>query len=105
MNIPLVLIVLSSTLGAAFISAFTILIFFFPIETKKILGARIRGIVPRRMNEIMSATVKSGLEHIDFKNLVKKKFINNSAFELLLPEIDQHVDDFLRHRLVKKCPS
>ena len=104
MNLSLVLIIFLSTTSGLLIGYLAILMLVYPIKPHKILGIQFQGVLPRRISEITAGIAEVVITHVDVKKEIRKKFINNAQFEKMIPEIEVHIDDFLRHRLGKKMP-
>ena len=104
MNAWLLLIPVLSTFGGWLISRIAIGMLLYPVQPKKIAGITIQGIFPKRRAEMTEVMVEIIIEKLFSQKEIEQKIINEHQFENLLPQIEHHIDDFLRHRLGKKMP-
>lgn len=77
---------------------------FRPYQPIKILGLRIQGFIPRRQERLAG---RIGMLASQQTNILKEGLssIDHAAGrEALLPFLESHIDDFLRHRLPKAMP-
>lgn len=104
MNGWMILVPILSTIAGWLISRTSTGMLFYPVKPKKILGITFLGLLPKYKTEI----VKQAVEHLSTQLFSQKeiheKFLGEERVEALLPQIEIHIDDFLRHRLGKKMP-
>src|ERR1700750_2389063 len=93
-------------LGAAFTGWFTtwiaIYMLFHPREPKRFLGITIQGIFPKRQKAFaakLGATVANELLHF---NEIAVHIKDPSQLEVVLPNIESHIDKFLHIKLKEK---
>lgn len=77
---------------------------FHPREPKRFLGLTIQGIFPKRQKQFaakLGSTVASELLHFsDIAEQIK----DPTQISALMPGIENHIDQFLQHRLKEKIP-
>jgi uncharacterized membrane protein YheB (UPF0754 family) len=104
MNGWMILALFLSTIAGWLISRISVGLLFYPVEPKRIFGIIVQGLLPKHK----SAIIKQAVEHLSTELLSQKdiheKFLTAERVETLLPQIEIHIDDFLRHRLGKKMP-
>ena len=77
---------------------------FHPHEPKKFLGLTIQGVFPKRKNQIAASLGRIvGQELLSFGD-IEQKITDPENVQKILPHIDAHIDDFLRHKLKKSMP-
>jgi uncharacterized membrane protein YheB (UPF0754 family) len=104
MNGSLVIVLILSTLGGWLISRLAIGMLLYPTQSRKIFGITFHGILPKRKTKIINELLRYLTKQLFSQNEIQQKFISGDQFERLLPQIELHIDDFLRHRLGKKMP-
>ena len=77
---------------------------FRPLKPKKIAGVKIQGIIPARQ-QMLAAKIGElvSKELISFSAL-QEKITDPENFNALKPEIEKHIDSFLRERLKSTFP-
>ena len=93
---------------SAFIGWFTnwvaIKMLFHPKEPVKILGITFIGIFPKRQAQFAEKLGKLvSAELLSFQD-IEEKITNPSNMEALIPQIDAHIDHFLRVKLADRMP-
>lgn len=82
----------------------TIKILFHPRTATKIVGISFQGIFPKRQQEFALTLGKLvSTEFLSFDNL-EEKITSPENLKKILPMIETHIDDFLRHRLKEEMP-
>lgn len=77
---------------------------FHPHEPKKFLGLTLQGVFPKRKQQIAESLGRIvGQELLSFQD-IEKTITNPANVEKILPLADQHIDDFLRHKLKAAMP-
>jgi uncharacterized membrane protein YheB (UPF0754 family) len=77
---------------------------FHPREPKKILGITFHGIFPKRQQQFAEKLGKLvSAEFLSFAD-IEEKISNPENLKKIMPMIENHVDDFLRHRLQDEMP-
>lgn len=60
--------------------------------------------LPKRKAQIDRQVSKLAAQHFISFNEIEKKLVSPESFEKLLPVIEAHIDEFLRHKLGKSMP-
>lgn len=77
---------------------------FRPVRPVSVLGIKVQGIIPANQNLLAEKTGKLvGSQLFSFEAL-KQKVSDPENFSKLKPEIEQHIDSFLRDRLKETFP-
>lgn len=77
---------------------------FHPREPKRILGIRFHGIFPKRQQQFAERLGKIvSDEFLSFTD-IKDKLSSPDNLSKIMPVIEEHIDDFLRHRLSQEMP-
>ncbi|MBC7828109.1 MAG: hypothetical protein H7122_10200 [Chitinophagaceae bacterium] len=104
MNGWLILIPILSTFSGLLISRIAIVMLWHPVRVKKIAGMSFQGILPKRRAELTKQLVDIISEQLLSQKETVTKIVGEHQFEKLLPQIEHHIDEFLRFRLGKKMP-
>ena len=93
---------------SAFIGWFTnwiaIKMLFHPKEPKKILGITIQGIFPKRQQQFAEKLGKLvSQELLSFAD-IQQKLVHPDNIQKLMPVVEEHIDQFLRKKLVEEMP-
>jgi uncharacterized membrane protein YheB (UPF0754 family) len=95
-----------------FISAFigwvtnwvAIKMLFHPREPKKFLGITFHGIFPKRQQQFAEKLGKLvSAEFLSFSD-IEQKISSPENLKKIMPMIETHIDDFLRHKLSEQMP-
>jgi uncharacterized membrane protein YheB (UPF0754 family) len=104
MNFWLLLIPVISAFIGWFTNWIAIKMLFHPKEPKKILGLTFHGIFPKRQQQFAEKLGKLvSTELLSFED-IEKKITQKENTDKILPQIEAHIDDFLRHRLSSTFP-
>jgi uncharacterized membrane protein YheB (UPF0754 family) len=104
MNLWLLLIPFISAFIGWFTNWIAIKMLFHPKEPKKILGLTFHGIFPKRQQQFAEKLGKLvSTELLSFED-IEKKITQKENTDKILPQIESHIDDFLRHRLSSTFP-
>jgi uncharacterized membrane protein YheB (UPF0754 family) len=77
---------------------------FHPHEPKKFMGMTLQGIFPKRQKQIAESLGKIvGQELLSFGE-IEKTITNPENVQKILPLAEQHIEDFLRHKLKESMP-
>jgi uncharacterized membrane protein YheB (UPF0754 family) len=95
-----------------FISAFigwvtnwvAIKMLFHPRDPKKILGITFQGIFPKRQEQFAVRLGKLVSEELLSFSDIEQKITNPENLEKLLPQVESHIDHFLRVKLSESMP-
>lgn len=93
----IIIILLSGLIGFITITV-VIKLLFKPLKPVKLLGLTIQGILPRYQPDIINGIAKMAAKEFDSFN-IEEKIANPQVFEKIKPEIEEHIDDFLRNKL------
>lgn len=97
------LLVLPALATWLFATSFIYLI-FNPIQKKKFLGFSFHGMLPAN-KELIIAAVTESISNIFLKDeILQKSLLHSDAINKLKPEIETHVDVFLREKLKENFP-
>ncbi len=93
---------------SAFIGWFTnwiaIKMLFHPREPKKILGFTFQGIFPKRQRQFAEKLGKLVSEQLLSFRDIEEKITNPENVKKLMPQIEGHIDQFLRVKLAEQMP-
>ena len=104
MNYWFLLIPVISAFIGWLVNSSMIRLLFHPRKQKNILGIRIQGLIPKRQKQIAESIGQfAGREFLSFREL-ESKISSKENLEKIMPSIEAHIDDFLRHRLGKEMP-
>ncbi len=93
---------LAAGMGWCF-TAWALMLLFKPLHPKKILGFSIQGILPKRKEEIAERLGKLGASLISVGEL-EEKITQPENIKKIMPLAAEHIDHFLRVKLVKSMP-
>ena len=104
MNIWLLLIPVISAFIGWFTNWIAIKMLFHPKEPKRILGLTFHGIFPKRQQQFAEKLGKLvSNELLSFED-IEKKITQKENVDKILPEIEVHIDTFLRTKLSSTFP-
>src|SRR5687767_337915 len=108
MNYPLLLKFILIPLISAFIGWFTnwiaIKMLFHPKEPKKILGITFHGIFPKRQQQFAEKLGKLVSQELLSFTDIEAKITDPANVDKIMPQVDQHIEDFLRVKLPQAMP-
>src|ERR1700760_3514835 len=77
---------------------------FHPRQPKKILGFTLQGVFPKRQPQIAESLGRIvGQELLSFDD-IEKTISNPENVQRILPHVEEHIDNFLRHKLKETMP-
>jgi uncharacterized membrane protein YheB (UPF0754 family) len=95
-------------LSSAFSSWIVIKLFltglFHPLRPKSFIGIKFQGILPANQSVIAAKTGKLVAEQFFSFDLIEQKINDPANLQKIMPAIEEHIDDFLRHKLKKQMP-
>lgn len=105
MTVTIALIIIGSTGIICWLFFRVLLIFLFsPLKPVSLAGMKIQGLLPRyRIQLIRETGVWINTQLIPTLKL-EEKLIAPENLEKLMPVIEEHIDDFLRHKLTQEMP-
>jgi uncharacterized membrane protein YheB (UPF0754 family) len=77
---------------------------FRPVKAIKILGFKFQGILPARQAQIAEQMARLVKEELFSFEEVEKKIISPENIQAIMPAVEIHIDDFLRHKIGKAMP-
>lgn len=77
---------------------------FHPRDPKKILGITFQGIFPKRQEQFAVRLGKLVSEELLSFSDIEQKITNPENLEKLLPQVEAHIDHFLRVKLSESMP-
>ena len=77
---------------------------FHPRDPKKILGITFQGIFPKRQEQFAVRLGKLVSEELLSFSDIEQKITNPENLEKLLPQVESHIDHFLRVKLSESMP-
>jgi uncharacterized membrane protein YheB (UPF0754 family) len=93
--------------GSAFTGWFVIRVFnyflFHPLQPKKVFGIKVQGIVPSKQKALARQLGQLSQQLFSFE-AIENKINDPQNFQKIMPTIEKHIDDFLRHRLKDEMP-
>ena len=77
---------------------------FHPKTPKRFLGMTFHGVFPKKQEQIAENLGKIvGQELLSFRD-IEEKITGNNNLDRIYPDIETHIDDFLRNRLKESMP-
>jgi uncharacterized membrane protein YheB (UPF0754 family) len=104
MNYKLVFIPLIAAFTGWFTTWIAIKMLFHPRKPFRFLGLRIQGIFPKNQEQIAEKLGEVVHNELLSFNEIEEKVSNPHNFQKLKPEIDKHIDNFLRTRIPDTFP-
>ena len=77
---------------------------FHPRQPKKLFGITFHGVIPRRQQQIAGKVGNFVSTQFLSSKGIEEKISDPENVEKIMPMVESHVDDFLRHRLGKEMP-
>ena len=77
---------------------------FHPLRPKSFIGIKFQGILPANQSVIAAKTGKLVAEEFFSLDVIKQKITDPANLQKIMPAIEEHIDDFLRHKLKKQMP-
>lgn len=75
---------------------------FYPAKAHKVLGIRVEGLLPKKRKELVNELAAVlGPELLSFRKLAES---GGAGQQALMPEVDTHIDHFLKVRLPEQMP-
>ncbi len=98
------LVIIIAAFGGWLIALVFLRIMFWPYTTKKISGFTIKGILPK-LQPILAKDIAAaiGQKYLS-KQVIEEKLSNPELMLQLRPEIEHHVDQFLKEKLPEAFP-
>jgi uncharacterized membrane protein YheB (UPF0754 family) len=104
MNYWLVLIPVISAFIGWFTNWIAIKMLFHPKQPITILGITIQGIFPKRQEQFAVKLGKLVSEQLLSFNDIEQKLTNSANLHRMMPQVEQHIDYFLREKLSETMP-
>jgi uncharacterized membrane protein YheB (UPF0754 family) len=104
MNYWLLLIPVISAFIGWFTNWIAIKMLFHPREPKRIAGILFHGIFPKRQQQFAEKLGKLVSQELLSFDDIRHKIANPENLDAIMPAIEVHIDDFLRHKLSKAMP-
>jgi uncharacterized membrane protein YheB (UPF0754 family) len=104
MNFWLLLIPVISAFIGWFTNWIAIKMLFHPREPKRVLGITFHGIFPKRQQQFAEKLGKLVSNELLSFSDIEKKITQKENVEKLLPQIEGHIDHFLRNKLSDTFP-
>lgn len=104
MNPTYVLIPLISAFIGYFTNWIAIKMLFHPRTPWRFLGMTIQGIFPKRQQQFAEKLGKLVSQELLSFSEIEQKITSVENLKKIMPVVDAHVDDFLRHRLSDAFP-
>ena len=76
---------------------------FHPAQPRKIAGLSFQGLFPKKQPELAAAIGRLSASLIPFKEL-EQKITHPDNVKKIMPQAEEHIDNFLRVKLVKSMP-
>ncbi len=77
---------------------------FHPLRPKSFIGIKFQGILPANQSVIAAKMGKLVAEEFFSLDVIKQKITDPANLQKIMPAIEEHIDDFLRHKLKKQMP-
>ncbi|MBS4063787.1 MAG: DUF445 family protein [Chitinophagaceae bacterium] len=104
MNYWLVLIPIISAFIGWFTNWIAIKMLFHPKQPITVLGITIQGIFPKRQEQFAVKLGKLVSEQLLSFNDIEQKLTNTANLQKMMPQVEQHIDYFLREKLSETMP-
>lgn len=104
MSYVLVLIPFISAFIGWFTNWIAIKMLFHPREPKKLLGMTFHGIFPKRQRQFAEKLGKLVSEELLSFRDIEEKITHPANIQKLMPVMEEHIDHFLRVKLIKQMP-
>lgn len=104
MNYWLILIPLLTAFTGWFTIQLLLFVLFHPSEKRRIAGFNIQGIIPGNQPQIAARLGKVFSSALKSSSVLEEKINDPENIRKILPLIENHIDDFLRHRLSTEMP-
>ncbi|MCE3281837.1 MAG: hypothetical protein K0Q66_574 [Chitinophagaceae bacterium] len=104
MNVWLLLIPIISAFIGWFTNWIAIKMLFHPKEPKKILGITFHGIFPKRQQQFAEKLGKLVSQELLSFTDIESKITDPANVDKIMPQVDQHIEDFLRVKLPQAMP-
>lgn len=104
MNYWLVLIPVISAFIGWFTNWIAIKMLFHPKQPITVLGITIQGIFPKRQEQFAVKLGKLVSEQLLSFNDIEQKLTNTANLQKMMPQVEQHIDYFLREKLSETMP-
>ena len=93
-----------SALAGWMINSLVVKMLFHPIHPKKVFGISFQGILPKQQQPLAERIGKfAGTGLFSFES-IEQKITDPKNLDKIMPEIEQHIDHFLRVKLSKEMP-
>jgi len=100
----IILLIVLSTASGWFIAAILITTLFYPLQEKKIAGIRVQGIIPAHRQQLADAIASSITNSFLNEENISKSISSPEIMQKLQPEIEIHVDIFLKEKIQEAFP-
>ena len=77
---------------------------FHPVKPVQFAGLRIQGIFPSKQAAIAVELGKLAAREFFSAKIIEEKIADPSKLQSVMPVIEEHIDEFLRHKLKKEMP-
>lgn len=104
MNYWLILIPIISAFIGWFTNWIAIKMLFHPKQPVRVLGITFQGIFPKRQEQFAVKLGKLVSEQLLSFGDIEQKLTNPANLHKMMPQVEQHIDYFLRERLVETMP-
>jgi uncharacterized membrane protein YheB (UPF0754 family) len=104
MNYWLILIPLLTAFTGWFTIRLLLFVLFHPVAKKRIAGFSIQGILPAKQPQIAARLGQVFTSALKSSSVLEEKINDPENIRKILPLIENHIDDFLRHRLSTEMP-
>lgn len=104
MNYWLVLIPVISAFIGWFTNWIAIKMLFHPRQPKKILGFTLQGIFPKRQKQFAEKLGRLVSQELLSFSDIETKITSPDNLKKLMPQVEVHIDDFLRNKLSEAMP-
>jgi uncharacterized membrane protein YheB (UPF0754 family) len=93
---------IAACIGWLFVSA-AIKLLFHPLQPKKMMGFTFQGIIPKRQGKMATEIGKFSASLLSIKE-IEEKITHPENVKKIMPQAEEHIDHFLRVKLVKSMP-
>ena len=76
---------------------------FYPVKPKRILGFRVQGLIPAKQSQLAQSIGRIAGKEFSFEG-ISAKISNPENLSNIYPMVEEHIDTFLREKLVASMP-
>jgi uncharacterized membrane protein YheB (UPF0754 family) len=98
------MIPVACALSAWLATSLLIMFIFHPIHPVRVMGFKIQGVVPSRQAHIAREIGRIAATYLPSRETINERVGDPAQLEKIMPQIEAHIDDFLRNKLKQQMP-